>query len=98
MWTRRLTPDADSPARATLVRSVTAGAARLFGLVLTLLFTTTAVTLALDIGALQCAGDAAVQGPWQWRLETWCTAVVPAQFASPGRLLAVAALVWALLC
>ncbi|SFR95056.1 hypothetical protein SAMN04487846_1084 [Microbacterium sp. cf046] len=41
----------------------TAGAARLFGLILTLLFTTTAATLALDVGAAQCAAQASLCGP-----------------------------------
>ncbi|WP_314507891.1 hypothetical protein [uncultured Microbacterium sp.] len=41
----------------------TAGAARLFGLLLTLLFTTTAATIALDVGAGQCAALASLCGP-----------------------------------
>lgn len=41
----------------------TAGAARLFSLILTLLFTTTAATLALDVGAAQCAAQASLCGP-----------------------------------
>lgn len=40
-----------------------AGAARLFGLVLTLLFTTTAITLAMDVGAMQCAAQSSLCGP-----------------------------------
>ncbi|MFN3353571.1 MAG: hypothetical protein ACK4Z5_08190, partial [Brevundimonas sp.] len=48
MWTRHLPHDSD--AGATRLRAnVTAAAARLFGFVLTLLFTTTAVTVAVDL-------------------------------------------------
>ncbi len=70
-WTRRLSviPVGEPEARAWAAgpdgrRSRrTAGAARLFGLVLTLLFTTTAATLALDVGAAQCAALAPLCGP-----------------------------------
>ena len=70
-WTRRLSviPVGEPEARAWAAgpdgrRSRrTAGAARLFGLVLTLLFTTTAATLALDVGAAQCAALASLCGP-----------------------------------
>ena len=70
-WTRRLSviPVGEPDARAWAAgpdgrRSRrTAGAARLFGLVLTLLFTTTAATLALDVGAAQCAALASLCGP-----------------------------------
>lgn len=40
-----------------------AGATRLFGLLLTLLFTCTVTTIALDVGALQCAADPTLCSP-----------------------------------
>ena len=70
---------------------MTAGAARVFGWVLTLLFTTTAVTVAVDVAALQCAGEAPCQGLWTWGWDL-VIPIVPAEFRTPGRLLAVAAL------
>jgi hypothetical protein len=61
IWTRELTLPWSSGGR---IRSgITAALARTFGLVLTLLFTTTAIALALDIVATQCGADAARCGP-----------------------------------
>lgn len=66
MWSRSLsTPDNPSGPREKL----TAGAARLFGLLLTLLFTTTAVTIAIDVVALQCGSTPARCGPLEGALE-----------------------------
>lgn len=58
-WTWRL-GEASPSERGTRLR---AGTTRVFGLILTLLFTCTAATLALDIGAAQCAAAAALCGP-----------------------------------
>ncbi len=44
---------------------LTAGLARLFSLILTLLFATTVATLALDVGAAQCAAAPTMCGPLQ---------------------------------
>lgn len=91
MWTRRLTKD-DVSGGNRVWAGITAGAARLFGLVLTLLFTTTAVTLAVDLAALQCADGMRCTGPWvgAWG---WVTNIIPAEFLTPDRVLAVAAFV-----
>lgn len=70
-WTRRLSvlPEGEEARRAWAASAEgkksrrTAGAARLFGLVLTLLFTTTGATLALDVGAAQCAALSALCQP-----------------------------------
>jgi len=66
-WMRRLPP---APPESTDEAPVTerggrttAGLTRLFGLLLTLLLTSTAVTLALDLGAAQCAAAASLCGP-----------------------------------
>ncbi len=64
MWTRYLTTDADSDADRVRAR-LTAGAARLFGLVLTLIFASTAITVAVDMFALQCVGGTVCTGPWR---------------------------------
>ncbi|MDL9979007.1 hypothetical protein [Microbacterium candidum] len=53
-WTWRLPDAGPKEGRALLP----AGLNRVFGLLLTLLFTTTAATLGLDLGAAQCAADA----------------------------------------
>ncbi|HEX5727902.1 hypothetical protein [Microbacterium sp.] len=84
-WTRRLTQAVDSPGRQVWT-AITSGLTRLFGFVLTLLFTTTAATLALDIGAAQCAAQPTLCGPLAWLFE-------PMQQWSPGQRLAL----WALL-
>jgi hypothetical protein len=84
-WTRRLTRESDSPGRQAWT-AVTSGLIRLFGFTLTLLFTTTAATLALDIGAAQCAAQPALCGPLQWLFD-------PMAQWSPGQRLAL----WALL-
>jgi hypothetical protein len=70
-WTRRLSvvPSGETEFAAWAAGTEgrrsrrTAGAARLFSLILTLLFTTTAATLALDVGAAQCAAQASLCGP-----------------------------------
>jgi hypothetical protein len=70
-WTRRLSviPTDEAGFRAWAAGEEgrrsrrTAGGARLFGLLLTLLFTTTAATIALDVGAAQCAARASLCGP-----------------------------------
>ncbi len=56
-WTRRLPAADDRRPR------VTAGLTRLFGLMLTLLFTSAAATVALDVGAAQCGANPAMCGP-----------------------------------
>ena len=84
-WTRRLTQETDSPGRQVWT-AITSGLIRLFGFVLTLLFTTTAATLALDIGAAQCGAQPALCGPLEWLFE-------PMAQWSPGQRLAL----WALL-
>jgi len=84
-WTRRLTQAVDSPGRQVWT-AITSGLIRLFGFVLTLLFTTTAATLALDIGAAQCGAQPALCGPLEWLFE-------PMAQWSPGQRLAL----WALL-
>lgn len=91
MWTRRVTTDHPTQAGATW-SAITAGAARVFGLALTLLFTTTAVTFAVDVAALQCAERSLCNGLWlpAWG---WVTSVVPPYLVSPGPLLAIATLV-----
>src|SRR5690606_32575945 len=74
-WTRHLNGRA---------AAVTAGLGRLFGLVLTLLFTMAAVTLSLDLVAAQCAEQAALCTPSHGLLEPfadWTTAQRPALFA-----------------
>lgn len=90
MWTRYLTTDADSDADRVRAR-LTAGAARLFGLVLTLIFASTAITVAVDMFALQCVGGTVCTGPWKgaW---TWVTGYTAADALTAGRVLAVAAL------
>lgn len=91
MWTRRLTLD-DDPRRVRLRGGVTAALARLFGLVLTLLFTSAAITIVVDIGALQCAAGAGCTWIWNavWGL---LTAVVPDGVLTADRVLAASALV-----
>lgn len=72
-WTRRLSLVPSGTAAYAAWRKTpegknsrrTASAARFFSLVLTLLFTTTVVALALDIGAAQCAAEAPLCGPLQ---------------------------------
>lgn len=83
-WTRNLQvtgPDEQSSWRSRL----TASAARLFGLVLTLLYTTAAATIALDVVAAQCGSQPALCGP----LEDFLT---PIAAWSAGQRLAVFAL------
>ncbi|GAA3632194.1 hypothetical protein GCM10022200_13850 [Microbacterium awajiense] len=75
-WSRRLEGDA-----AGVWASCTAGATRLFGLVLTLLFTSTAASIALDIGAAQCGAQPALCGPLEGLLA-------PVEAWSPGLRLA----------
>lgn len=58
-WTWRLAPTSGSERGVGRF----AGLTRLFGLLLTLLFTCTTATLALDVGALQCAADTARCAP-----------------------------------
>lgn len=58
-WSWRLSPDSS---RERGVRRF-AGATRLFGVLLTLLFTCTGTTIALDVGALQCAADPTLCAP-----------------------------------
>ena len=83
-WARRITQPNDSMGRKVWI-AITAGIARLFGLILTLLFTTTAVTLAIDIGALQCGADAG-------RCEPLKAVFEPMQGWSPGQRVALLAL------
>ncbi|WP_345801708.1 hypothetical protein AAIB33_01000 [Microbacterium sp. AZCO] len=64
--------------------ALTAGASRLFSLVLTLMYTVTAATLALDLGAVQCAATPARCGPLEGPLTafaTWTTGQRIALFA-----------------
>lgn len=79
-WSRRLEGDS-----AGGWASYTAGATRLFGLILTLLFTTTAATIALDVGAAQCGAQPALCGPLEGLLA-------PVEAWSPGLRLAFFAL------
>ncbi|WP_344090603.1 hypothetical protein [Microbacterium deminutum] len=85
IWSRRITQPGDSGGRRVWI-AITAGIARLFGLILTLLFTTTLVTLAIDIGALQCAADAT-------RCEPLKAVFEPMQGWSPGQRVALLSLV-----
>ncbi|MGM1029975.1 MAG: hypothetical protein ACQEWM_08915 [Actinomycetota bacterium] len=98
MWTRRLPTmtgeSADEERAARRWAAMTAGGARLFGLALTLLFTTTAVTIAVEIAALQCA----VAGrctTWIWDALWSAVVFVPwaDAFLTPSRILALFALV-----
>ncbi|MET0736346.1 MAG: hypothetical protein ABWY55_11995 [Microbacterium sp.] len=91
MWTRRLTIDSESGG-VRIRAAVTAGAARLFGLMLTLLFTSTALTITVDIAALQCAAGADCVFLWD-SLSSWIEARVDAAVLTPGRVLAAWTLV-----
>ena len=93
MWTRHLPHDSD--AGATRLRAnVTAAAARLFGFVLTLLFTTTAVTVAVDLIALQCSIGGQCSA-WPSDLLGSAVASTPglAALLAPSRVLALLAVV-----
>ncbi len=85
IWSRRITQPDDSTGRKVW-NAITAGLARLFGLILTLLLTTTLVALAIDIGALQCAADADRCEPLEAVFE-------PMEGWSPGQRVALLALV-----
>lgn len=85
IWARRITQPGDSAGRKVWI-AITAGISRLFGLILTLLFTTTLVTLAIDIGALQCGADAD-------RCEPLKSVFEPMESWSPGQRVALLALV-----
>ena len=84
-WTRRLTAPGDSRGRRAWT-AVASGLSRLFGVILTLLFTTTVVTLAIDIGALQCGAVAA-------RCEPLEALFAPMEAWTPGQRVALLALV-----
>ncbi|MET0828110.1 MAG: hypothetical protein ABWY26_01195 [Microbacterium sp.] len=84
-WTRRLTAPGDSRGRRAWT-AVASGLSRLFGVILTLLFTTTVVTLAIDIGALQCGAVAA-------RCEPLQALFAPMEAWTPGQRVALLALV-----
>ena len=84
-WTRRLTLPGDSVGRRAWT-AVASGLSRLFGVILTLLFTTTVATLAIDIGALQCAAVAARCEPLEALFE-------PMEAWTPGQRVALLALV-----
>jgi hypothetical protein len=75
-WARRISSPGD--ARPTRFwAAVTAGTGRLFGLLLTLLFTATAITLAVDVLAAQCGAEASLCSPIAAVLEpfsAWTTA------------------------
>lgn len=75
-WARRISSPGDTrPAR--FWAAVTAGASRLFGLLLTLLFTATAITLAIDVLAAQCGAETSLCTPIAGVLEpfsAWTTA------------------------
>lgn len=85
VWSRRITKATDSTGRKVWI-AITAGAARVFGLILTLLFTTTLITLAIDVAALQCGADAA-------RCEPLKTVFEPMAGWSPGQRVALLALI-----
>lgn len=93
IWTRQLSDGAASggPRRRAWL---TASAARVFGLALTLLFTTTAVSISVEMGALQCGigGDCST---WFWDVLWGTMLSVPGAeaFLTPSRVLAVFALV-----
>ncbi len=91
MWTRRLPLDADTGA-TRLWANATAGAARLFGLVLTLMFTTTAITVAVDLIALQCSVGGRCTA-WPSDLVGMVVAAMPgaAELLTPSRVLALLA-------
>ncbi|MEU1972207.1 hypothetical protein ABZ477_11160 [Microbacterium sp. NPDC019599] len=84
-WTRRLTQPGDSRGRQGWI-AFTSGLTRLFCFVLTLLFTTTMATLALDIGASQCGAEPALCGPLSGVFG-------PMKDWSPGQRLALMALI-----
>ncbi len=84
-WTRRLTLPGDSVGRRAWT-AVASGLSRLFGVILTLLFATTVATLAIDIGALQCAAVAA-------RCEPLEALFAPMEAWTPGQRVALLALV-----
>ena len=69
-WTRRLTQAGDRPGRQVWT-AVASGLSRLFGFVLTLLFTTTAATLALDIGALSALRSRRCAAAWRRCSSRW---------------------------
>lgn len=85
IWSRRITQPGDSKGRLIWI-GITAGIARVFGLILTLLFTATLVTLAIDVGALQCAADPSRCQPLKAVFE-------PMAGWSPGQRVALLALV-----
>lgn len=84
-WTRELDPGAGSWALRGWI-ALTAGLSRLFSLVLTLLYTATAATLALDVGAAQCGPTPSRCGP----IEGLLTAFVE---WTPGQRTALFALI-----
>jgi hypothetical protein len=89
-WSRRLTTAGEN----SWVAALSSGLARMFGLVLTLLFTTTAVTLSLDVLGAQCAATVGLCAPIQGLLDplaAWTTAQRLALFTL-GPVLAIAGL------
>lgn len=82
-WSRRLSSPSDA-LRTRVWAAITAGAGRLFGMLLTLLFTATAITVALDVLAAQCGAEAALCTPVAGILEplgAWTTGQRFALFA-----------------
>lgn len=92
MWTRQL-PTATDRGAARVRADLTAGAARVFGLALTLLFTTTAITICVDLLALQCA-VAGECSAWPWELAWGIVMALPGAdaFLTPSRIVALLAL------
>lgn len=93
IWTRQL-PDGDPGTPPPRRAGVTAGAARLFGLALTMLFTTTAVTIAVELAALQCTAGGACT-TWIWDALWGVILSVPGveSFLTPTRVLGLFAIV-----
>ncbi len=95
-WARRVGSPTD-PVATRVRAAITAGVARLFGLLLTLLFTATAVTLTVDVLAAQCAADPSLCSPVSALLAptgAWTTGQRFA-LAALGPVLAIVAL-WAI--
>ncbi len=89
-WTRRLTV----PGEGRLAAALTAGLARLFGLTLTLLYTTTAAAISVDLLSAQCAATRGLCSPIQSLLDplTGWTAGQRLALFSLGPVVAVAGL------
>lgn len=92
-WARRISQPGDSRGMRAWA-AITAGAGRLFGLILTLLFTATAITLSLDVLAAQCGAQLTLCAPISGLLEPVAGWTAGQRFAvfSLGPIVAIAAL------